>query len=297
MSKNLDGLAAPERGAWMREQLAAFAARAAEGALALRLPAGSGARVPRGDGHFHLAPELFLQVGGSTLFRFPDAQLRVGPGEAAVLPPRLLHAEAVKPGPREPFCNVVVYAEGPTVSCHLAHEARPGYPGILHLEARRHGQAPRIHDWLADAARLGADGGPWAAEQARALLIAALAGVLRALDDAHAQAPEPPLVARTRVMVQNQLGDHRLSVRGLAEQLGCTADYLSHLFSQTTGEHLAAYVNRQRMERAAHLLRDTAMAGKEVAWACGFATQSYFIRTFRGHHGVTPKAFRLGAEP
>jgi AraC-like DNA-binding protein len=29
-----------------------------------------------------------------------------------------------------------------------------------------------------------------------------------------------------------------------------------------------------------------------VAWACGFAAPSYFIRTFREHHGMTPKAWR-----
>ena len=72
--------------------------------------------------------------------------------------------------------------------------------------------------------------------------------------------PEPPLVARARVLIQNQLGDQALSVKRLAGQLGCTADYLSHVFSQTSGEHLAAYINRQRMERGAHLLREGGLA-------------------------------------
>jgi AraC-like DNA-binding protein len=116
---------------------------------------------------------------------------------------------------------------------------------------------------------------------------------LRALDEPDPQAPpEPPLVARARVLVNNQLGDPTLSVRGLAEQAGCTADYLSHVFRQATGEPLAAYIVRQRMERAAHLLGRSALAGKEVAWACGFATQSYFVRSFRDHHGLTPQAWR-----
>jgi AraC-like DNA-binding protein len=96
-----------------------------------------------------------------------------------------------------------------------------------------------------------------------------------------------------RVLVQNQLGDHTLSVRALAEQCGCTPDYLSHLFRQVSGEALVACINRLRMERAARLLADSTLAGKEVAWACGFASQSYFIRTFRAHVGLTPKAYRL----
>jgi transcriptional regulator GlxA family with amidase domain len=106
-------------------------------------------------------------------------------------------------------------------------------------------------------------------------------------------------VARLRVMVQNQLGDRHLGVRGLARQSGCTADHLSSVFSRSTGEHLAAYINRLRLARAAHLLRDTAMAAKEVAWACGYASPSYFSHCFRRQHGVSPQQWRgaSGATP
>ena len=47
-----------------------------------------------------------------------------------------------------------------------------------------------------------------------------------------------------------------------------------------------------RLERAAHLLRDSTLAGKEIAWACGFSSPSYFIRAFRAHYGQTPKSWR-----
>lgn len=300
---------APERASRMREQLGSFLARAAAGTLPVRVPGVPGNGVARGDGHFHLAAELFLQVAGWTEFRFPHTTLRLRAGEALVLPPRLLHAEHIGGGTAAaPFCNIVVYAEGPALTCHLAHEVEPGTPGIQHLEAQRHAQAPRVHDWLIDAARLGRTSdtprtaapatrgdlaNDMAALQARALVSAAIAGVLRALDAPDPQTPpEPPLVARARVLVNNQLGDPALSVRGLAEQVGCTADYLSHVFRQTSGEPLAAYIVRQRMQRAAHLLAQSALAGKEVAWACGFATQSYFVRSFRDHHGMTPQTWR-----
>jgi len=293
--------AAPERATRLRDYLAGFLDAAAQGRLPVHVPVVPVSGVARGAGHFHLAAELFLQVSGWTLFRFPQGEWRLRSGEALVLPPRLLHAEQVgSDGPEAPFCNVVIYAEGPALSCHLAHELAPGQPGILHLEASQHPQAARVHDWLGDAARLGRPAGEhdtWAATQARALVSATTAGVLRALAEVDPDTrPEPSLVARARVLVQNQLGDHTLSVKRLAEQSGCTADYLSHVFSQATGEHLAGYIVRQRMERAARLLGDPALAGKEVAWACGFATQSYFIRSFRGHFGVTPQVWRAGRE-
>lgn len=308
-----------ELAAQLRVQLADFSVGLMRGTHRLHRPAPAG--VARGEGHFHLGPELFLQLSGWTRFHLPHGERLVGPGEALLMPARLLHAEAVGPGTEgTPFRNLVVYADGQVLTCHLAHEHRPGAPGILYLEARQHAQAARILAWLSDAAAGGDESDPSEephderdpdppdrtaplddadvdsphALQARALVLAALAGVQRVLADRpDTRAPaEPPLIARLRVLIQNQLGDQDLSVRRLGEQSGCSADHLSHRFRATTGEHLVAYINRQRMERAAHLLADTDLAVKEVAWACGYATASYFIRTFRTHHGETPVAWR-----
>ncbi|MEY8874968.1 MAG: helix-turn-helix domain-containing protein [Leptothrix sp. (in: b-proteobacteria)] len=286
-----------ELGRLMREQLAAFAEGLAQGTRRLHRPAPAG--VARGEGHFHLAPELFLQVSGWTRFGLPHGEVTVGPGEALLMPARLLHSEAVGVADDgAPFRNLVVYADGRVLTCHLAHEHAAGEPGILYLEARQHPQAGRILAWLGDvapAALADATNDPATDLQARALVSAALAGVQRALADGAAtrDAGEPALIARLRVLIQNQLGDHALSVRRLAEQSGCSADHLSHRFRLAAGEHLVTYLNRQRMERAGHLLADTDLAVKEVAWACGFASASYFIRTFRAHHGATPVAWRV----
>ncbi len=294
----------PDLARRMRQALDDFLGRLAAGTVAVRLPGAIEDWAQRSEGHFHLVPELFLQVAGWTQFRFPRAELELGPGEVLLVPPRLLHAERVRgEADGAAFCNIVVYAEAPALTCHLAREEAPGRPGIWHLEVRHGAEVPHIQSWLGDAARLARSAGtdaamsPRAAVQLRALVSAAVAGVLQALEDVTAEArPEPPLVARARVRIQNQLGDHELSVKRLAAELGCTADYLSHLFRQSAGEHLAAYINRQRMERGARLLRDSELAGKEVAWACGFASQSYFIRNFRAHFGMTPKAWRAGHE-
>ena len=281
----------------MRQHLGDFLQRAMAGSLQVHLP--SGAPVERGEGHFHVGPELFLQTSGWTDFRLPHGTLTLGPGEALLMPPQLLHAEQVRATPTQPFANLVVYAEAHALTCHIAHEAHeihPGKPGIRHLEMRQHPQARHIHDWLADAARLGQ--GPqadWATLQIRALVAAATAGVLRALADVDPHsAPESAWVTKVRVLVQNQLGDADLSVRSLAQQCGCTADYLSHLFRQQTQEALVAYINRMRMARAAHLLAESTLAVKEVAWACGYAHPSYFIHSFRAQYGQTPKAYREG---
>lgn len=298
-----DSLPAEELARSMRELLSDFLRRLEAGEWPVLPLSAPNAWVAQGAGHFHLAAELFIQLAGWTHFDFPHTSLRVNAGEAILLPPRLLHEERIGPSETgEPFSNMVLYAEGGGLRCHLACETEPGVPGMAHLELQYHPKAQRIHDWLIDASQLnGGSGGESSpameSRQARGLLAAAIAGVLETLDAAAPDSRatvEPPLVSRVRVFVQNQLGDHQLSVRRLAEQARCTPDYLSNVFSVATGEHLTAFINRQRIERAARLLRECTLTSKEIAWACGFATQTYFIRTFRARMGVTPKTWKAG---
>lgn len=276
----------------LRAHLADAVDRLGGGTRMLQRPAP--ASVTRGEGHFHLRPELFVQLRGHTDFHLPHGTRRLAAGDALLMPPRLLHHEVVAAdGDGRPFRNLVVYSDGEVLTCHLAHEHALGQPGILYLETRRHPQAGRLLAWLTDAAEVEAHRA-LPDRQASTLVAAALAGVAQALDaPADQDAPtEPALIARLRVLIKDQLGDAALSVRGLAAQCGCSADHLSHVFRARTGEALAAHLNRLRIERAVQLLDETTLSGKEIAWACGFAGPSYFIQQFRRHCGMTPRQWR-----
>jgi len=289
----------PQRSAalHMREALQAFIERAACGALTVQPIPPYPSGVARGAGHFHLGAELFLQIGGQTEFRFPHAQQQLDSMQALVMPPKLLHDERVSDGKTADFSNIVIYADSQMVTCHLAYQESPRKPGILHLEQCRHVEAARIQGWLADAAIPPTSDTPatWGIQQ-RALVLTVLTAVRRLLDaPAVADSREPPLLAKLRVLVQNRLGDPDLTVASLANSLGCTADYLSHLYSRQTGEHLRGFIQSQRLARAARLLTEGDAAVKEVAWCCGFGSASYFVRSFREEFGLTPHSYRLAA--
>ena len=53
------------------------------------------------------------------------------------------------------------------------------------------------------------------------------------------------------------------------------------------------FVNRIRVEHAAHLLRSDDMAIETVAHQCGFENTGYFYRLFRDRYGATPRQYRL----
>lgn len=278
----------------LRRALRAALPQLARGDSVLHRPPPQVGWQPGAHGHYHSAPELFLQISGWTHFTFPQGTCRLLAGQALLLPPHLQHAETVGSDASGPFSNLVFYAEGPAFSAHLADAQQPGLPEILHLEARTTPLASNMAQWLLAASQptpdVDAAIDDW---RARGLVGATLAQALLLLEQAATeQRDEPPLVARVRLLVKNQLGDPGLSVRGLASQGGCTADYLSHLFHRHAGEHLVAYITRLRMERAVQLLDSSGMAVKEVAWACGYSGPGYFIQAFRRHHGVTPSAWR-----
>jgi AraC-like DNA-binding protein len=285
---------APVHANHMRSALAGFIQEAASGTLQLRNPPPLPEDSLRGAGHMHLHAEVFLQLQGQTTFTFPHAQLTLLPGEVLVVPPKLLHDERVRGSEGQAFSNLVISADSQRMSCHLAHEDRPGHPASLYLETCSHLEAMRIEGWLRDAARPPAQDSPglWPLQQ-RALLAAALSSVARLLDAPQKTlSQEPALLSQLRRLVQNRMGEVDLTVASLAQELGCTADYLSHLYSSHTGEHLWQVILQQRLARAARLLTEGDAAVKEVAWCCGFASASYFIRCFRQHFGLTPKAYR-----
>lgn len=101
-----------------------------------------------------------------------------------------------------------------------------------------------------------------------------MARVNRAIDHVVAHLAEPlPLEEVARVAAFSPFHFHRI-------------------FRAVTGETLAAFVKRVRLERAAHLIshrKDARLT--DIALACGFSSSSDFTRSFKAQYGMPPSAF------
>jgi AraC-like DNA-binding protein/mannose-6-phosphate isomerase-like protein (cupin superfamily) len=279
----------------LREGIRTFMEGMRDGTIHLHLPK-EGQEYRSGcQGHFHSSSELFLQLSGLTDFSFPDERMRLLPGEALIVPPRVPHVERAE-ALGEPFRDIVILAEADTLLCHIAHGSAVGRPEVFYSENRQPRIAPSLARWLTDAVTWGRR----AAESslARGLVLAALSGVAEALDEAIPEGGfEPRLIGRARRLIRDRIGDASLSVASLAGLLSCSADYLSHRFRECAGQGLVEYIHELRMERAADLLRSTELSSKEVAWACGFSNHSYFIRVFRRRYAASPLEYRASRAP
>lgn len=110
------------------------------------------------------------------------------------------------------------------------------------------------------------------------------------------------MVADTQTHLNQYIEDVQRYIRGhineplnrevLAAVAGFSVPHFHRIFTGTTGEGIAAYVRRLRLERAARKLRMGAVDIMEVALAAGYESHAAFGKAFKQHFGFSPSEFR-----
>lgn len=89
----------------------------------------------------------------------------------------------------------------------------------------------------------------------------------------------------------------KLYLSEIAEKMGITPTYLSHLFSEEKQMTLQEYIVKVRVERAANLLTYSEASIAEIGDYVNFPSQSYFGRVFKKYTGMTPGQYRKARKP
>jgi AraC-like DNA-binding protein len=102
------------------------------------------------------------------------------------------------------------------------------------------------------------------------------------------------LLRGMQLFIQQNLHEPELSAEMVARANRISTRYLRTVFS-SAGLSCAKYINEQRLQTAARLLKDPAFERSKVidiAFRCGFQDASHFSRRFSEHFGLSPKAYR-----
>lgn len=84
-----------------------------------------------------------------------------------------------------------------------------------------------------------------------------------------------------------------LSVKKLARKFCVSESYLSRKFKQSKPCTIGKYIFRERMFRAASLLKENKFATlKSLSEAIGFYDYEYFVHVFKEFYGVSPSLYR-----
>ncbi len=96
--------------------------------------------------------------------------------------------------------------------------------------------------------------------------------------------------------IEAHLGEP-LNLEDLAKVAYFSPYHFHRIFAAFTGEPLAGFIRRLRLERAAQHLLHLDASATEIALGAGYETPSAFTRAFGGHFGVSPTEYRQRHEP
>ncbi len=88
------------------------------------------------------------------------------------------------------------------------------------------------------------------------------------------------------------ISDHltdKLTLENVAYAVHSSPIHFHNCFKEATGKTLHVYIEERRIEKSIFLMQTTDMTLAEIAYACGFSSQSYFSYAFKRHMKVTPR--------
>ena len=101
------------------------------------------------------------------------------------------------------------------------------------------------------------------------------------------------VIVKAREYIDMNFSSANVSLYSTAEHVGISPNHLSAVFAQENGENFIGYLTRVRIERAKHLLTETAMKNADIANETGFNDPHYFSYIFKKNTGFSPKEWRL----
>ena len=102
----------------------------------------------------------------------------------------------------------------------------------------------------------------------------------------------PPYKLRQAINYINDNLDQKIKLDDVAKLIDISQYYFCHLFKESTGIAPYQYVIKQRIEKARELTKQSKLPLAEIAFECGFSSQSQMTQHFRRSVGVTPKVYR-----
>lgn len=106
--------------------------------------------------------------------------------------------------------------------------------------------------------------------------------------------PEQHVLLRAKSFIRARLSDPELDRTMLAAEVGLSVRRLNDIFSKE-GTSISGYIRRARLDGVAADMLDPRyqrMSISELAFRHGFSNMQNFSTTFRGHFGLSPRAYR-----
>lgn len=104
-----------------------------------------------------------------------------------------------------------------------------------------------------------------------------------------------PLDMQRLIKVTHYIDTHisqPITIEDLANVAGLSMYHFSRCFRAAVGRSPHAFVMARRIETSRQMLIESTQSLSQIAYVCGFSSQSHFTTKFREHVGATPGAYR-----
>jgi len=86
--------------------------------------------------------------------------------------------------------------------------------------------------------------------------------------------------------------DSNLQLEVLSQEFHCSTSTLNRLFQKHLKKSPVDYIVSRRLERARYLMKRSELSIKEIANQCGYKSESFFSRAFKGRYESSPNEYR-----
>lgn len=98
-------------------------------------------------------------------------------------------------------------------------------------------------------------------------------------------------IAQVTEFIDTQ-SDSKIRIKDLAEIANMSEFHFARVFKETTGLPPHQYVMRHRLQKVQAELAETPKSLAEIAYECGFSSQSHMSSAFQKHFGTPPGRYR-----
>jgi len=103
--------------------------------------------------------------------------------------------------------------------------------------------------------------------------------------------PQTQLIQQVTSFIINAY-KQKVTLQDMADHVGISPFYLERLFKQVKAETPRAYLEKIRIDKAAHLLKHTDYTSLEICYEAGFQSPSNFYKVFRRLKNCSPTEYR-----
>ncbi|MEE1280439.1 MAG: AraC family transcriptional regulator [Oscillospiraceae bacterium] len=99
-----------------------------------------------------------------------------------------------------------------------------------------------------------------------------------------------PIIERSLRYIKEHLAED-LCLDNVAKAMSLSPIYFHNIFKTSVGKTLRDYIEELRIKKATNLLITTNHSLTQIAYECGFSSQSYFSYVFKRRMKVTPRKY------